>query len=204
LHDILNKNLQYLERRSQDQANRLKIINPDPFLELITAESGDLTAKKYSQDGSYRFLHSKIDPQEEARIWIDSQRIIMPRLVILGVGLAYHAFELLKKIGNMETAFLIEADERVSRLAMSVNNFSDLLQNSSVHLLIGCPVSVIETTLTASLVSPFSFHIFSPITFLYPDIYNPVIEFIKKHLCELRLSEGDGGIERLLNQMKVT
>lgn len=200
MHDILKRNLHYLERRSQKLADCLREISTAPSLELITAESGDLTARKYSRDGLYHFLHSRINPKREARMWSESQRVKMPCLVIIGIGLAYHIFELLEKCGNIENAYLIEADQRIFHLAMKVHDFSNLMQNSSIHFLIGAPLSVIETTLSTSLVQPFSFHIFSPIVSLYKDIYNPVRELIEKHLYALRLREGDG-VENLLNQM---
>ena len=203
MHDILNQNLQYFERRSQTLADRLKIISPDPSLELITAESGDLTAKKYSRNGSYHFIHSKKDPRREARMWTENQSIIMPCLVIIGVGFAYHVFELLKKCRNIENAYLIEADERMFQLAMKIHDFSSLIQNTAIHFLIGSQFSVIETSLSTSLVQPFSRHIFSPIVSLYPDIYNPVRELVEKHLCASRLKE-ENSVENLLNQMSTT
>lgn len=202
MHDVLKRNLLYLDGRSQNLADRLREISPDPSLELITAESGDWTARKYSWDGSYQFLHSRMDPTHEARLWTASQGVIMPCIVIIGVGLAYHVFDIVKKCGNMEKVYLIEADERVLQMAMKLHDFSSLMQNPSVHFLIGHPLSAIEEIFTASLMQPFSFHIFFPIVSLYPDIYNPVRESVEEHLCALRMSEGDG-VENLLNQMSV-
>ena len=190
----------YLEGRAQNLADRLRKIDPDPSLELITADSGDWTARKYSWDGSYQFFHSRINPWRESRMWADSQGAIMPCLVIVGVGFAYHVFELLEKRGYIEDAYLIEADERVFQMAMMVNDLSSLIQNPAVHFLVGYPLSVIETILSKSLIQPFSVHIFSPIVSLYPDIYNPVRQSLENHLCALRMSEGDG-VENLLKQM---
>jgi hypothetical protein len=217
LHDILNQNLQYLKGRSQNLADRLSEISPDPSLELITAESGDWTARKYSWDGSYRFIHSRIDPRQEARMWTENQRIVMPRLVIIGVGLAYHVRELFNKCGNIEEAYLIEADESIFQLAMRVHDLESLIQNTSIHFLIGSPLSDIENDLVAAFVHPFSCHIFLSITSLRPDIYHPIIESVEKRLCALRLRAGDEetsirgacssfarGIENLLGQMSTT
>ena len=211
MHDLLNQNLQYLEGRSQNLADRLRGISPDPSLALITAESGDWTARKHSLDGSYQFLHSRIDPRQEARMWTENQGIVMPRLVIIGIGLAYHVFELLKSCRNIKSAYLIEADESIFRLAMRVHDLSSLIQNTSIHFFIGSPLSDIENGLVTDLVQPFSFHIFSPIVSLYPDIYNPARELIEKHLCALRLKEQGGetpdrlsfaeGVANLLKQM---
>jgi hypothetical protein len=179
-------------------------MNPDPSFELLTAASGDLTARKYSGDGSYRFLHSGTDPKKEAGIWTGSQHIIMPHFVIMGLGLAYHVFELLKSCGNIENAYLIEEDESIFQLALMIHDFSDIIRNPAVQLLVGYPLMVIEKILAAALITPFSCHIFSPITSMYPDTYNPLIEFLEKHLCALRLIKGDGGVKSLLNQMMLT
>ena len=191
MHDILNRNLQYLEKRSQALANRLREMNPDPSFELLTAASGDLTARKYAEDGSYRFLHSRIDPKQEARMWTDSQRFVMPCFVIVGIGLGYHVLDLLKKCAYIENAYLIEVDERIFQLAMKVNDFSSLMQNPSIHFLLGYPLSSIEKTFSTSLVQPFSCHIFLPVTSLHPDIYHPIIESVEKRLYALRLRVGD-------------
>jgi len=147
-------------------------------------------------------------------MWTENQRIVMPRLVIMGVGLAYHVFQLLKSCRNLESAYLIEADESIFQLAMRVHDLSSLIQNTSIHFFIGSPLSDIENGLVTDLVQPFSFHIFSPIVSLYPDIYNPVRELIEKHLCALRLKEQDGeapdrlsfadGVANLLKQMSAT
>ena len=192
-------------------ANRLREINPKTSLKLIKAGSGDWTAKRDYPDGSYRFIHSRIDPRREARMWAENQRIVMPHLVIIGVGLAYHVFELMEKCACMENAYLIEADESIFQLAMRVHDLSSLIRNTSIHFLIGSPLSDIENDLVTALVQPFSFHIFSPIVSLCPDIYNPVRKLIEKHLCALRLKEQDGdaadrlsfaeGVEKLLKQM---
>ncbi len=204
MYDILNQNLQYLEKKSQDLANRLREIEPDPSIELLTAVSGDLTARKCYQDGSYQFIHSTIDPRQEARMWVHSQRIMMPCLVIIGIGLAYHAFELFKKCGSIEKAYLIETDERIFQLALTVHDFSDIIRNPAVHLLAGYPFPVIEKILAAALMKPFSCHIFSPVVSLHAELYSPLIEFIQNRLCNLRLKEEDGGVEYLLNQMTET
>lgn len=213
MDDLLNRNLHYLGRRSQNLANRLRGITSDTAHEVMAAESGDLTARNYAGDGSYRFLHSRIDPLQEARVWTDNQRIVMSHIVIIGIGFAYHVRELFSKHGNIEEAYLIEADEQLFQLALRVHVFSDIILNPRIHLLIGSPLSAIKTILTASLRKPFSYHIFFPIVSISPDIYNPLIIFIERHLLTLRLKEGDTrknhqslakGVENLLNQMSTT
>ena len=210
----MNSNLFALERRSRTLANRLREIYPETSLKLIKAGSGDWTAKYDYPDGSYRFIHSRIDPRQEARTWTESQYIIMPRLVIIGVGLAYHVFELLKICRNIESAYLIEADESIFQLAMRVHDLTSLIQNTSIYFHIGSPLSDIENDLVTTFVQPFSFHIFSPIASLCPDSYNPLRKSIEKHLCALRLKEQGGetpdrlffaeGVANLLKQMSTT
>ena len=201
MHEILNRNLCYLEKRSQALANRLGEMSPDTSLELTNAASGDLTAIKYSGDGSHHFLHSRIDPRREAKIWTDNQCVIMPSLVIIGIGLAYHVFELLKRCGTVEKAYLVETDEGLFRLAMMVHDFSSLMQDTSVHFLIGASLlPSIPAIISTTLAQPFSCHVFPPVVSSSPDIYKSVRYLVEKHLCALRLAE-DGGVERLLNQL---
>lgn len=214
MHNILKKNLHYLEKRYPSLAKHLRGTSPDSCLELVTAESGDLTARKFSPNESYRFLHGRIDPKEEARMWAEGQLAVMPRLVVIGIGLAYHVFELLKKCDTPESAYFIEADEQIFRLAMEIHDFSWLLKNTSIHFFVGYSRPALKKFFTTSLMQPFSCHIFLPVVSLYPDTYNRIIEYFEKRLCELRLAEEDGccrpnhlsfprGVERLLHQITI-
>lgn len=217
MHDIWETNLRCLENRSQILAKRLSAIRPDSSLELITAESRDWTAKKYFPNGSHRFIHSRIDPKKEAKLWLQSQDIIMPRLVILGVGLGYQVFELFKKYEAIENAYLIEADEKIFRLALTVHDFSSLIQNTCVHFIVGEPFSVVAKKLLTSLIQSFSCHLVSGAVSSCPDRYTPVRKVVERHLYALRLREKNGetstqgqrlavaqGVEHLLNQMRTT
>ena len=215
MHEILNKNLVHHENTSQALVQRLRRISPDPSLELLTAQSGDWTARKHFQNGSQHFLHSRIDPRIEAILWAESQYIILPHIVIIGIGLAYHVFEILKKCGNIESAYLIEADERIFQMAMRVHDFSSLFQNTSINFLIGFPFPDIVRFLETSLIQPFSYHVFLPAVSLYSDTYNSVRKLIDMHLWKLRTKEGADentsiqnnsisfakGVETLLYQM---
>jgi len=189
----------------------LREINPDTSLELITAGSGDWTVRKNYLDGSHRFLHSSIDPREEARVWTGSQRVILPSLIIIGVGLAYHVFELLQNCKNFENVYLIEADERLFQLAMKVHDFSSLIHNASVHFLIAPPLTHIEKIFSTSITQPFSCHIFFPVVSSCLTIYNPIKELIEMHLYTIRLRKQDDdtpdylpfpkGVEYLLDRL---
>ena len=206
-----------LESRSQILAKRLSAIRPDPCLELITAESGDWTAKKHFPNGPHRFLHSRIDPKKEAKMWLQSQDLILPRLFILGVGLGYQVFELFNNCRSPEHAYLFEADEEIFRLALTVHDFSSLIQNTRVHFIVGEPFSVVAKKLLTSLIQSFSCHLVSGAVSSCPDRYTPVRKLAERHLYALRLREKNGetstwgkrldvaqGVEHLLNQMRTT
>nr|MBC8360188.1 motility associated factor glycosyltransferase family protein [Candidatus Desulfatibia profunda] len=206
-----------LENRSQILAKRLSAIRPDPCLELTAAESGDWTAKKHFPNEAHRFIHSRIDPKKEAKLWLQSQDLIMPCLVILGVGLGYQVFELFKNCRSPEHAYLIEADEGLFRLALTVYDFSSLIQNTRVHFIVGEPFSVVAKRLLTSLIQSFSCHLVSGAVSSCPDRYTPVRKLVEKHLYALRLREKNGetstrgqrlavvqGVEHLLNQMRTT
>lgn len=214
MRDIRNGNLRNLKNKLQALPTCREKMVPDTSLQLVTAKSGDVTLKKNSGNQCHHFIHSNRDPRQEARLWVDNQRLIMPDLVIMGIGLGYHIFELLKRCEKIENAYLIEADERMFQLAETVHGFSGLADNAAIHFLIGQPLSNIAAKLTQSLVHPFSCHIFSPIVSLYPGKYHPVRKWVEKHLCSLRLSKrGDTppartdrltfarGIESVLYQM---
>lgn len=202
--------MQALGLRNGALVNRLMRASPDSSLELIRAESGELTVRRHIGEDAYRFIHSRANPGREARTWLNCQNLSERTIVILGLGLTYHVRALLKRRKDWQQLCLIEADESLFRLALEVSDLSDIIGSTAVRLLVGSDLRAIEQILPHDLQSSFSYHIFLPVTSLHPEFYQLVIRALEKHLYGIRLNGDDDrgenlslakGVQRLFDEM---
>jgi hypothetical protein len=199
-----------LAQKNQFLARLVHNTDLDDAFGMLQTESGHFTVRRHAQDGTYRFIHSRVNPEREARAWVDCQNLSERTIVILGLGLTYHVLALLKRRKDWQQLCLIEADESLFRLALEVSDLSDIIGSSAIRLLVGSDLRAIEQILLHDLQDPFSYHIFLPVTSLHPEFYQPVIWALEKHLYGIRLNGDDGrgenlslakGVQRLFDEM---
>lgn len=178
--------------------------DPDKAFEVLQTESGNVTVRRHAQDGTYRFIHSQVDPIREARSWVDHQNVDPDHAIILGIGLAYHVEELLHAFPDCSAIWLVEVNRSLFRLAMTVVDMSTILSNPKVHLWSDEDLLSFES---------FSYHPFLPAIALHQERYNSMILLLEQQLYQMRShgrgSEGgnnifpfSGGVEVLLDVMK--
>jgi len=193
--------LKLLRSKNRNLADLFKDMAPDSSLESIRTDSGSLTVRRNMGGGIYRYIHSMVDPEREARIWTDCQFVQNGNTVILGYGLGYHVLEFLKRYKNIKPVYLVEADESLFRLALEVSDLSKVMDIVNVHFLIGQDVDSVKQTLSDSLDNLFTYHVFLPATSLYPEFYSSVIRILDDSLLKMRLTAGrnnDCGTDNLL------
>lgn len=206
-------NMQSLGSRNRILTDRIKGLAPDGSLELITAESGAPTIRQDIGKDASHFIHSRINPVKEAQHWAQHQNIQKKSIVILGFGVGYHVFELIKMQPHSGAIHIIEADESLFRLALSLSDFSSIIDSEHIHFLVGQDIIFLEQILSSSLLKPFSYHIFLPAISLYRQFYANVVSLLDELLFRSRLngqknnsSNGnivfDGGIEKLISVLK--
>ncbi|MEW5767931.1 MAG: 6-hydroxymethylpterin diphosphokinase MptE-like protein [bacterium] len=101
-------------------------------LELLKSQSGQVTAK---YKGIY--LHSRYDPQREAKRMADQIKFGREDVVIIyGIGLGYHIKEIFDRMGPENFLIIIEADFEIFSAAISLADFSYLLTSPQVELAI--------------------------------------------------------------------
>jgi len=182
-------------------------------LEPVGTDSGSLTVRRHMGGGVYRYIHSAVDPQREAGVWADCQSVHSDTAVILGCGLGYHALEFARRYRHIRQVYLVEADEQLFRLALDASGISAAIGDCNVHFLIGRDRVSVGRTLSDSLGSPFTYHLFLPATSLYPGFYASVIRNLDERLRAVRLAAGGGrscgrddpfaaGVEKLMDVMK--
>jgi spore maturation protein CgeB len=76
-------------------------------LVLFKSQTGPLTAKLESPDGSVIHIHSLVDPEAESRFFVDLS-IWGDVLILEGTGLGYHLNDVLKKVNKKITIVVLE------------------------------------------------------------------------------------------------
>ncbi|MFZ5994623.1 MAG: hypothetical protein ACOYU4_06530 [Thermodesulfobacteriota bacterium] len=208
--DYFSPNMDILLKKNRSLARSVRDTAPDDSFEILRTKSGHFTVGQHAKNGTYRFIHSRVNPEREARAWVDCQNLSERTIVILGLGLTYHVLALFKRRKDWQQLYLIEADESLFRLALEVSDLSDIIGSTAIRLLVGSDLRAIEQILPHDLQNPFSYHIFLPATSLHSEFYQPVIRALEKHLYGIRLNGDDGrgenlslakGVQRLFDEM---
>lgn len=116
--------------------------------------SGRPSAVIHLADGRSAWLHSRVDPEEEARFLVrDLSRQPRTMYVVLGYGLGYHIEALLETITADSHIVVIEADEGLLSEAARAGERTDirrLLACGRVHHLVSRDPAVLPLRLAAS------------------------------------------------------
>lgn len=199
-----SSNMNLLAQRNPSLAGLVHNTDLDDAFEMLQTESGHFTVRRHAQDGTYRFIHSQVNPISEARFWADCQNVHPDHAIILGIGLAYQVEQLLHAFPDCKAIWLIEVDRSLFRLAMTVVDMSTILSNPKVHLWGDEGLLSFES---------FSYHPFLPAMALHPERYDSIILSLEQQLYQMRFhSRGNedgnnvlpifGGVEVLLDAMR--
>jgi hypothetical protein len=93
-----------------------------------TAKSGELTLVRKTADGRTIYLHSRFQPADEARRFIDTLNIDGKSVFyLLGLGLGYHLSALLEKAGDESVICVFEPDLRTIWTAFCRADLSEII-----------------------------------------------------------------------------
>ena len=205
--------MEILSEKDRALARSVRDTEPNGSFEILRTESGHFTVRQHAKDGTYRFIHSRVDPKKEAENWLSYQKVDKNHAVILGIGLAYHVAELLNTFPDCKDIHLVEADLQLFRLTMESEDLSNILSDAKVNLYAGQDLQAFEQTVSKVLSESFSYHSFLPAMSLHPEFYNSIIRKLDRHLYKTRFHGGDreecknilplaGGVKALLNEMR--
>jgi hypothetical protein len=148
---FLDKNLQILKKTHQEVYKNLSSLQIKEELQLERSRSGEWTCKLESSEGS-RYIHSKFKPSKEtihAFKSIDFEK--KTRYILLGIGLGYNIFNLLKRITPDAAIFAIEKRAELISRSLEVFDWEKVLNDHRVHLIIGLPVNKVISVLYEKL-----------------------------------------------------
>lgn len=102
--------------------------------EIVPAKNGQAALRAIREDGSILTVNSIYDPGREAAIWAEDADLNAHSMVLFGLGLGYHARELLQRSPSLSHLFIVEPFAELSKLARDHNNMDGVLDDPRVHL----------------------------------------------------------------------
>lgn len=131
---FLDKNLAILGKRQPQLAGFLTGISPAPA-DIFPSSKGLPTARTKRSDGTVVHLHSRYDPMQEARRFI--QKVDLEGadyFILLGFGLGYNLDALAEATSSSECRyFVIESDPGILKAALQARDLSRVLSLPRLH-----------------------------------------------------------------------
>jgi len=148
MRDFLKNNLEILSNKSPELYALIKKTRNDGQYKVSKAKTGVSTLSRVFPDGKNKFLHSKYNPLQEAEQFIDSNYSNeISNYIIIGCGLGYHVIDLHKRISSQDRIIVFEKNPAIAKIALSQNDFSEVLNNPSVSIYVGIDPKKIEQIL---------------------------------------------------------
>ena len=123
---IFQKNITALKESFPDLAKRLEQAEIGEDLLLFEAKNKAPTIKVKTQDKEIS-LHSSINPELEAGRKISSLSFSNPKVyLLLGLGLGYYLFELLRKVRDEDLVIVVEKRLDLLKISLSLFDWSSL------------------------------------------------------------------------------
>ena len=129
-------NINLLKKNYPDvYKNIIKIIPNKNTYEIIETKTNQSTVKINQKDKSY-FLHSKYNPNREAKnIAEKNYDESIENYIVFGLGFGYHVEELMSMAPN-SNFYIIETNKEIFRLALENIDLSNIIRNSRAKLFI--------------------------------------------------------------------
>jgi spore maturation protein CgeB len=148
-------------------------------LSLFETKNGSFTLKVKFGDEAEKTLHSLYDPEAEAKTIVNSFQFDGKGiLIVLGLGLGYHAAEIQKKFPNAEIV-VVEAVEEIYHLAAEHGPKLD----SAIKFIVGHStdkaLEKISWLQMKSGMSPIAIFSLSSAVSAFPDYYRPILSALE-------------------------
>ncbi len=141
-HDCYSRNLKVLRKRQPLLAKALDMEFPTIGEYIVEpARNGSPTLAIKTPDGKLHQIHSRYDPEKEAKQQIEAQKFRNPKLIIvMGLGLGYHIRAALEELKN-EVFFIVVIERDIHALKAAVHHadISDLLESEKIRWAVGIP-----------------------------------------------------------------
>jgi len=201
----LKNNLNALAIRDPLLADRLADFSPESDWQIYSSKDGLITVKRICGAGCFRYIHSRVSPQNGADKWTEFARVNAQTLVVLGFGLGYHVLTLQEKCPP-DALVVIDADLDLFHLAVRLTDLRPIIRDPKAHLLIGKTISEVKDFLNKLPENSTSYREYLPATGLYPEYYQSVKDTLENLVFKYRLMKDPDlsqGIVKLLEETRV-
>ncbi|WP_208587501.1 motility associated factor glycosyltransferase family protein [Gracilibacillus suaedae] len=135
---MLINNRDFLRTKDRDLLNELtNVLSTD--LDMITIENSkkDLPTLKIKQNSTHRYIHSKYDPESEARRVVDAFHLEdgKKHVILFGFGLGYH-YEVLKERYLNISFTIYEPDINILMVMLNTRSLSEIFKKDSTNIII--------------------------------------------------------------------
>lgn len=141
-------NMEALWRRDPKLAMMVDRVEDNALPALEDSKSGDPTLRQCSSDHRDIYLHSRYAPVDEAKRWA-AKHITDSRFcyVVEGCGLGYHVRALADELLGDEVIVVIEPHLTMVRHALSLHDWSDLLNNGRLEIIVSADKMMVHQRL---------------------------------------------------------
>jgi len=201
----LKNNLNALSIRDPLLADRLADFSPESDWQIYHSKDGLITVKRICGAGCFRYIHSRVSPQNGADKWTEFARVNAQTLIVLGFGLGYHVLTLQEKCPP-DALVVIDTDLDLFHLAVRLTDLRPIIRDPKAHLLIGKTISEVQDFLSNFSESSLVYREYLPATGLHPEYYQhtkDVLEDLTFKYRSLKDPALSQGIVKLLEETRV-
>jgi hypothetical protein len=183
---FLEKNLAVLKERHPDVARRVEDAHPLPPADTPPAKNGSPTLLAETPDGNRIHLHSSVDPESEAKIFLDAYKIEpLDTVIIFGAGLGYHLAELAGRLSPENNIVVVEKDLSRLRSALASVDLAAFLEHPRISFIFtsgSADISGVLRSDAEQMLSHGGVHLVThwPSLRTAPDFYHEALDSAKK------------------------
>lgn len=166
-------------------------LNYPIVIENLESKSGLITSRiRAKQDAPLIFIHSAYDPIHEAKLKVDSLDFSKNTFIIVyGIGLGYHLFELRKKISRNSRVVVIENSHDVYKNLMNNIDMRELFADQRFSFVIDLNLEKLSYFFMRILRKPDTFFISSNMQFLTLNYYDKLFPGVAREITKIATSK---------------
>ncbi len=179
---IFDNNLKFLKKNNEHVYKLVLDVKQDSHIESTQSKMGDMIPVIH-KDGKKIFVHSKFNPQKEAKRFCDDIDPINHDLVIIfGFGFAYHIEALFHNLNKDIVILAIEKDLSIVLNAFKNRDLTTILQDERFKLLINPNEDDISEILRGHSSSRVCFAIHRGSFQVDPSYYNNIQQIARSYI----------------------
>ncbi len=186
------RNLESLYWSDMYLAQKLDDLPESNHIEILPTKNNSKTARVKLEDGREIFLHSRYNPQEEAKRFVNSLDLDKNFVFLIsGFGLGYHIKEIFDRVSEETIIIVIEPDLNVIKAGLWNIDFSEELKNKRLLFLYNTDKGQLHqklTPLSATLTLGTQISAYSYTQQWNPDFHKEMRKTLTDYLAFCRMS----------------